>query len=633
MTYRLLSRTTHVLIDAGILATAFCLAYLLRFEGMLPREYFKQMVILLPYVVIGSLLVSFLFGVYQFIWRYVSIREMLIIGAGQGAALSVLVAVRFFFGPHFKLGEIPWSIVVLHPCLAFLGTGGIRMLRRVLYEKYGFLQQKSGGETKNVLLIGAGQAGVLAAKELANRSDLGLRVRGFIDDDQNKTGSVVCGVKVLGTTPRLPGLVQHHQIDEVIITMATARRKDMRRIVEICEQVGVPVKIIPGLYEILTGYVRVSAFREVRIEDLLGREVVEFDNHTPDITSRFANKRVMITGAGGSIGAELCRQLLLLNPSELLMLDKDENGLFEIDMELRRRNPTATLTPIIANVKNWERLDRVFERHRPEVVFHAAAHKHVPLMEVNPSEAILNNIIGTGHVVELAHHCQVETFVMISTDKAVNPTNVMGASKRLAEMIVQAKAAASRTRYSCVRFGNVLGSRGSVVPLFQKQIAGGGPLTVTHPDVTRYFMTIPEAAHLVIQAGSLGERGEIFVLDMGEPVKILDLAKDMIYLSGLKPGEDIEIEFIGLRPGEKLFEELMIGEEGLKATKYRKIFIAPPTEVDADKLSAILVRLGTAADQDDQVLIRQLLEEWFNGHDNAASAPGRRITFSAGQSQ
>jgi FlaA1/EpsC-like NDP-sugar epimerase len=632
MTYRLLSRTTQVVIDAGIVASAFCLAYLIRFEGMPPRPYFKQMVILLPYVMFGSLLVYFLFGVYRFIWRYVSIREMLIIGAGQGVALGVLAAIRYFFSPHFRLGEIPWSIAILHPCLAFLGTGGVRLLRRILYEKYGFLK-KSTGLARRVLLIGAGQAGVLAAKELAHRQDLGLHIQGFIDDDQNKVGKVVCGVKVLGTTQQLPSLVQQRRIDEVIITMATARRKDMRRIVEICEQVRVPMKVMPGLYEILTGYVRVSAFREVRIEDLLGREVVEFDDRIPEVLSRFANKRVMITGAGGSIGAELCRQLLLLNPAELLLLDKDENGLFEIEMDLRRRNPTATLTPIIANVKNWERLGRVFERHRPEVVFHAAAHKHVPLMEVNASEAILNNVIGTGHVVELAHHYQAETFVMISTDKAVNPTNVMGASKRLAEMIVQAKAATSQTRYSCVRFGNVLGSRGSVVPLFQKQIADGGPVTVTHPDITRYFMTIPEAAHLVIQAGSLGERGEIFVLDMGEPVKILDLAKDMIYLSGLKPGDDIEIEFIGLRPGEKLFEELLISEEGLKATKYRKIFIAPPTEVDAEKLSAMLVRLGTAADQDDQDLIRQLLEEWFNGRDNAASAPGRRITFSVAQSQ
>lgn len=628
MSYRLLNRSTQVLIDAGIMASAFCLTYFIRFEGMPPRSYFKQMIILLPYVVIGSLLVFALLGVYRFIWRYVSIREMLIIGAGQGVVFSVLVAVRYFFGPHFRVGEIPWSIVILHPYLAFLGTGGIRVLRRVLYEKYGFLRQPRV-RSKRVLLVGAGQAGVLAAKELTNRQDLGFHIQGFVDDDQAKAGRIVCGLKVLGTTEQLPHLVQRHRIDEVIITMATARRKDMRRIMQMCEQVKVPVRIMPALYEILTGRVHVSTFRKVHIEDLLGREVVEFDNFTPEVMSRFANKRVMITGAGGSIGAELCRQLLLLNPAELLMLDKDENGLFEIDLELRRRNPTATLTPLIANVKNRERLSRIFERHHPEVIFHAAAHKHVPLMEVNPSEAILNNVIGTRHVVELAHQYQVETFVLISTDKAVNPTSVMGASKRLAEMIVQAQAATSPTHFSCVRFGNVLGSRGSVVPLFQKQIAEGGPVTVTHPEATRYFMTIPEAVHLVIQAGSLGERGEIFVLDMGEPVKILDLARDMIFLSGLKPGEDIQIEFIGLRPGEKLFEELLIAEEEMKATKYKKIFIAPPAPVSAEHLSTMLAQLAEAAEQDDHALIHQLLGDWFRN--NASGAPGQTITFSAGQ--
>jgi FlaA1/EpsC-like NDP-sugar epimerase len=631
MIYRFYNRTTQVMIDAAIFATALFLAYLIRFEGIPPRSYFKQFWFLLPYIVIGSALVYFLAGIYHFIWRYVSIREMMSIATCQGVIFGAMIAGRFGIGSHYETAEIPLSVIILYTCLAYLGTAGIRMLRRILYEKYGFLKGKSDGNTKKVLLIGAGSAGVLAAKELAHRRDLGLRVQGFIDDDRDKAGRVIYGIKVIGTTEQLPSLVERHKIDEVIITIATARRKDMRRIVEICEQIPVPVKIMPGLYEILSGRVSVSTFREVRIEDLLGREVVEFDNHTPEVLSRFAGRRILITGAGGSIGAELCRQLLALNPSELLMLEKDESGLFEIDMELRRRAATTKLTPIIADVRNLERLRRVFERHRPEVIFHAAAHKHVPLMELNPSEAILNNVVSTKHLVELAHQYQVETFVMISTDKAVNPANVMGASKRLAEMIVQAKAGASQTRYSCVRFGNVLGSRGSVVPLFQKQIAEGGPVTVTHLEMTRYFMTIPEAAHLVIQAGSLGERGEIFVLDMGEPVKILDLAKDMIRLSGLKLGEDIEIELIGLRPGEKLYEELLISDEGTKTTQYKKIFIAPPTEVNAGKLEMMLTRLEAAAAQDDQSAIGEILEDWFNECENAASAPGRRISFSVSQ--
>ncbi|MCS6803931.1 MAG: nucleoside-diphosphate sugar epimerase/dehydratase [Acidobacteriota bacterium] len=627
MAYRFYSRTTQVTIDSVICALAFSLAYLLRFDGWPPARYADQWVTLLPYVVVGSILVYGVSGIYQFIWRYVSTREMLILAATQAAIGAALMVIRLTFGPTIRVLEIPLGIIALYPCLSFLGTGGVRMLRRLIAEQQAALRQPAAAPEKRVLLVGAGQAGVLAAKELSVRPDVGLRVQGFVDDDRAKLGRVIGGVRVLGTTEDLARLVHQYRVDQVIVTMATVRRRDLRRIVQTCEQIGVPVKIMPALYEILSGRVRVSTFRDVRIEDLLGRDVVQFDCDDQDVRRWFTGKRILITGAGGSIGSELCRQLLQFAPTQLLMLDKDENSLFEIHHELQRLGSATLLTPLITDIRHELRLRRIFERHRPQVIFHAAAHKHVPLMELNPSEAILNNVFGTRLLVDLADEHGVETFVMISTDKAVNPTNVMGASKRLAEMLVQAKAATSPTRFSCVRFGNVLGSRGSVVPLFQKQIAAGGPVTVTHPEVTRYFMTIPEAAHLVIKAGSLGEHGDIFVLDMGEPIRIVDLAKDMIRLSGLKPDEDISIEFIGLRPGEKLFEELLIGAEGVRVTRYEKIFIAPPTRVDVDQMQRVLARLEVAAKQDDPAAIAHVLEAWFNAHDTAASTPGRSLRF------
>lgn len=627
MGYRFYSRTTQVIIDSVICAIAFSLAYLLRFDGLPPERYTDQWLVLLPYVVTGSIVVFGVSGVYQFIWRYVSTREMLILAATQVVSGAGLAALRMSLGSTFRTLEIPLGIIVLYPCLSFLGTGGIRVLRRLIAEQQVALRQRPASAEKRVLLVGAGQAGALAAKELSVRHDVGLRVQGFVDDDRAKLGRVISGVKVLGTSEDLARLVHQYRVDQIIVTMATVRRRDLRRIVQTCEQIGVPVKIMPGLYEILSGRVRVSTFRDVQIEDLLGRDVVQFDCEDQEVRRWFTGKRILITGAGGSIGSELCRQLLRLDPAQVLMLEKDENSLFEIDHELKRQSSAAILTPLITDIRHEARLRRVFEQHRPQVIFHAAAHKHVPLMELNPSEAILNNVFGTRLLVDLADEYGVETFVMISTDKAVNPTNVMGASKRLAEMIVQAKAATSPTRYSCVRFGNVLGSRGSVVPLFQKQIAAGGPVTVTHPEVTRYFMTIPEAAHLVIKAGSIGEHGDIFVLDMGEPIRIVDLAKDMIRLSGLKPDEDISIEFIGLRPGEKLFEELLIGTEGLGVTRYQKIFIAPPTPVDITQMQQVLARLKVAAERDDHAAIAHVLEEWFNARDTAASTPGRSLRF------
>jgi len=607
---RLCSRTTQLLIDASIVALSLAIAYWIRFEGDIPEPDKNKLLSLLPYVVLLRILANYLLGVYSLVWRYVSLSDIPIMLKPIGACSLIFLSLRLFLPPDYAQYKLPLSVISVEFLLVFLGFLGARVLRRILYERAS--RRVAGGCEKRVLLVGAGLGGIMAVREVERNRGLGLKIVGFVDDNQKKVNTVIAGIKVLGTTANLEQLVHRLAIEEVIITIALASRKDIRRIVKICEAVPVKVKIIPGLYEILSGSVSVSKFREVRIEDLLGRDVVEFDNEAPEVQERFSGKRILITGAGGSIGSELCRQILRLHPQELILLDKDENSLFEIDAELRGL-ALCQITAVIADIRDQSHLKDIFQRHLPQVIFHAAAYKHVPLMELNPAEAILNNVIGTKHLVDLVDPYAVETFVMLSTDKAVNPANIMGASKRLAEMIVQTKALGSKTRLSCVRFGNVLGSRGSVVPIFQKQIAKGGPVTVTHPEVTRYFMTIPEAVYLVIQAGSLGRSGEIFILDMGEPVRIVDLAKDLIHLSGLKVGEDIDIEFIGLRPGEKLHEELLIGGEA-KATKFKKIFIESPTKIETQKLQEAIQELRQAAELNDPVKIYTILDTWFNGN-------------------
>jgi FlaA1/EpsC-like NDP-sugar epimerase len=454
----------------------------------------------------------------------------------------------------------------------------------------------------------------MTAREITRRRDLGMSVCGFLDDDPSKHKSVIQGVSVLGGTADLPLIVRTNRVDQVIITMANAHRKTIRRLVDLCETADVPVKIIPGLYEILGNQVTISNVRPVEIEDLLGRDTIDVDSWLEASQSSYQGRRVLITGAGGSIGRELCRQLATLDPASIVLLDKDENAVFEAERDLRAAfsDKNIQIVPVICDLRQAARLRNVFSRHLPQVVFHAAAHKHVPLLESNASEAVLNNITGTLRLLECAAEFNVNRCVMVSTDKAVNPTNIMGATKRVAELMFQAEAIrlnvnSSRNRhYSCVRFGNVLGSRGSVVPIFREQIRQGGPVTVTHPDVERYFMTIPEAAQLIIQAGAMGQRGEIFLLDMGEPVKVVDLAKDMIRLSGLTIGEDVDIEFTGLRPGEKLKEELLIADEGAKTTRYEKIFVAPPLQYDFVRLPDWVARLTRAAEAGDDLTIHDL---------------------------
>jgi FlaA1/EpsC-like NDP-sugar epimerase len=415
-------------------------------------------------------------------------------------------------------------------------------------------------------------------------------------------------VPVLGTTTELEEVARSERIDQIIITIANARRKTIRRIIELCDGTGLPVKIIPALHEILGNQVTVSNLRRVEIEDLLGRDSINIDEWLEGNRAAYRGKQILVTGAGGSIGRELCRQLLILEPATILILDKDENAVFEAERDLLaqcrlRQSETVTrIIPLIADLRFTGQLQRVFARYHPQIVFHAAAHKHVPLMESNAAEAVFNNIIGTRRLLDAAAAARVERCVMVSTDKAVNPTNIMGATKRVAELMFQARARhaeeeGSPTSYSCVRFGNVLGSRGSVIPIFREQIRRGGPVTVTHPDVVRYFMTIPEAAQLIIQAGAMGRKGEIYLLDMGDPVRVVDLARDMIHLSGLTPGEDIDIHFTGLRPGEKLKEELLIAEEGAKTTWFEKIFIAPPLHYNFERLSDMVNALAVAAEE------------------------------------
>jgi FlaA1/EpsC-like NDP-sugar epimerase len=531
---------------------------------------------------------------------------------------------------------VPISIVVIDFMLTASLMLGVRLFWRVTCENAARAKTQAMAAPLRALLVGAGDVGIMAAREIGRRRDLGLQVCGFVDDDPIKHKTVIQGVQVLGGAAEIPSIARAHRIDQVIITMANARRKTVRHILDLCEAAAVPVKIVPGLWEILGNHVTVSGVRPVDIEDLLGRDTIDVEAWLEASQGSYQGKRVLITGAGGSIGRELCRQIATLTPGSIILLDKDENSVFEAERELRSQlgGRPVEIFPVICDMRIASRLRNVFTQHNPHVVFHAAAHKHVPLLESNASEAVLNNIVGTVRLLECAAEFDVERCVMVSTDKAVNPTNIMGATKRVSELLFQAQATRLNAHpylirhYSCVRFGNVLGSRGSVVPIFREQIKSGRPITITHPDVERYFMTIPEAAQLIIQAGALGHRGEIFLLDMGEPVKVVELAKDMIRLSGLTLGEDIDIEFTGLRPGEKLKEELLIAEEGAKTTHFEKIFVAPPLQYDFNRLDHWVEKLTEAAEADEDAAIYKIFSEMGIGfhpaqlknNENAAEA-------------
>ncbi len=605
---RLKNRPVQYILDVSVLSGAFLVAYAIRFEFHVSAETFRKALTQLPLVVLLQFAALSAFGAYTFIWRYIGLAETLVFLRAALAATAPLLVMRLALPETLQEYRIPLSVIVIDACLGFCGVLSLRVLRRFMWERWERGTRAADVvERKRVLLVGAGRAGVLALREILGRGDSGLNVRGFVDDDPAKQDSVIQGVHVLGTTAELPGLVRHLAIEEVVITIAQAPRKEILRIVRVCEETPVRVRIMPGIWEILQGDVAVSSIRDVEIEDLLGRDPVRLDEG--ELQRFLVGSVVMVTGAGGSIGSELARQVARLGPRQLLLVERAEFALFDVDREIRRRWPNSSPVAVVADVGDEARMRRVFENHRPQIILHAAAHKHVPLMEANASEAIRNNVLNTALLGTLAGEYGVDVFVMISTDKAVRPTSVMGASKRVAELVVQGFDRRYRTRFVAVRFGNVLGSTGSVIPIFREQIRTGGPVTITHPDMVRFFMTIPEASQLVLQAATLGGGGEIFVLDMGEPVRIVDLAHEMIGLSGLKPNEDIDVVFTGVRPGEKLYEEMGTDEENVAPTGHPKILIGKIAPMPPDVVDRALVKLQRLAEDGCEDAIRRFLME------------------------
>ena len=612
----LLATGIQAFLDLSLLTTAFVAAYLLRFDFTIPEDETRNFLTQLPLVVLLQFVALTISGSRASIWRYTDLAHLKSFLYAAFASLAIVVGLRLGLPHNLQAWRVPLSVNFIDVVLAFGAAYAIRVVRRAEYEyKQKQVQLKkhvnsngNGQKKRSVLLIGAGRAGLLAAKEIEARGDLDLEIKGFVDDDRAKLGrSVVQRHRVLGTTADLPRLVAGLKINHVIITIAHASRHQIHRIVKICEAIPVKVRIIPELYEIIEGKVEISRIRDVEIEDLLGREPVQLD--TESIMKELAGKTVMVTGAGGSIGSELARQVQRFEPARLLLVERAEFALFDIDLELRAGNPNRAIVPLVADVGDETRMRAIFSLYRPQVVIHAAAHKHVPLMESNSTEAVQNNVLNTRQLAELSGEFQAEVFVLVSTDKAVRPTSVMGASKRAAELVVQDLNGAYETRFVAVRFGNVIGSAGSVIPIFREQIRNGGPVTVTDKRMKRYFMTIPESAQLVLQASVLGRGGEVFVLHMGEPVRIMDLAETLITLSGLKPHEDIRIVETGMRPGEKLYEELRFETEETVPTAHPKIFInkleTPDPETVATALR-VLTRLVQERNEDE---VRRFLND------------------------
>lgn len=512
----------------------------------------------------------FITNTYNTLWRYASVEEMFKI-----TLANVISNFLTFFILNLINPQLTTGFAIVNCILDTAFTGGIRISYRAARR---FKNYNIPADGKNVLIVGAGDAGVSILREYRGNPRIEDKIIGFIDDDVFKQGTYINGYKVLGELSELDKLVKEHRVQEIIIAMPSVEPDTIREIVNECKKTKCKTKIVPSLSNLIDSKDLTKQIREVEIEDLLGRDPINLNNI--EICGYLKDKRVLVTGGGGSIGSELCRQIANFDPAELIILDIYENNAYDLQNELKRKMPHLNLKVLIGSVRDEDRMEQIFRKYRPQVVFHAAAHKHVPLMEDSPREAIKNNVLGTLNTAQMADKYHVEKFVLISTDKAVNPTNIMGASKRLCEMIVQSINKASKTEFVAVRFGNVLGSNGSVIPLFKKQIASGGPVTVTHEKIIRYFMTIPEASQLVIQAGAMAKGGEIFILDMGEPVKIIDLARDLIRLSGFEPDVEISIEITGLRPGEKLYEELLLNEEGIANTTHSKILIGKPGDLD-----------------------------------------------------
>ena len=582
-----------ILSDAVLINLAYILAFYFRYNYANFRFYssnYKDIAVIVTVIYIACF---YVFKLYESLWSYASIDEfMLVIGGCLAANLATIAFVKIS-GHGFAYGV---SIIACAFSIIFIV--GFRMSFRI-YGRFESIMNCNASkiERKRVMIIGAGAAAAMVIKEMKSSSQSKYMPVAVIDDEVYKKGKNIMGVKVVGSRKDIPSIAKSKAIETILIAIPTIEDDDKKQILEICKKTNCKIEIIPGMYEIINGKVSLSSIRKVDIEDLLGRKAVQLD--MKGIASYIHDKSILVTGGGGSIGSELCRQILRFEPKQLIILDIYENNAYDLQNELKYKYPKLDLKVLIASVRDKRRLESIFETYSPNIVFHAAAHKHVPLMEESPMEAIKNNVFGTFNVAECAHKFNAERFVMISTDKAVNPTNVMGATKRMCEMIIQSIDKISETRFVAVRFGNVLGSNGSVIPLFKNQIAHGGPVTLTNKYITRFFMTIPEAAQLVLQAGAFAEGGEIFVLDMGKPVKIYDLAWDLIKLSGFEPNKDIKIEITGLRPGEKLYEELLMSEEGLINTKHEKIFIGKPTFSDLDVMKERMKELAEIIEKDD----------------------------------
>lgn len=593
----LIRRGALVCYDVAAVALSSYLALLLRFDlhpNLIPVSYLEVLWQTVWLSMLATVAVFAVFRLYNSLWTYAGTTEMvhMLCACVVDAVVNMCI---MLLNHREQLYPLPRSFYMLYGVFligfTMCGRFGYRAVRIM-----GARMRVEKGKQRHVMVVGAGSAGSSLIKEIQNSQHINKRLVGVIDDDPAKRGTFIHGVRVVGTREDIIDRAAALAVDEIMIALPSASAREIKEIVEICKETGCELKRLPGIYQLVNGEVSISKLKDVDVNDLLGRDpvIVNLDA----IMDYVSGQVVLVTGGGGSIGSELCRQIASHEPRQLIIVDIYENNAYSIQQELLHDYPQLNLVVLIASVRNTKRMDDIFAMYRPAIVYHAAAHKHVPLMENSPNEAVKNNVLGTWKVVQAADKYKVRRFVMISTDKAVNPTNIMGASKRICEMIIQTYNHRSQTEFVAVRFGNVLGSNGSVIPLFQRQIEQGGPVTVTHPEIIRYFMTIPEAVSLVLQAGAYAKGGEIFVLDMGEPVKILDLAKNLILLSGHKPGEDIKIEFTGLRPGEKLYEEMLMDEEGMQHTPNRLIHIGQPIELDEERFLAQLQQLKDYVEQE-----------------------------------
>jgi FlaA1/EpsC-like NDP-sugar epimerase len=605
--------------DAILISIALLLTHFLRFDFGFPEQFSRPLKIVLPLVLAVKLSTFYFFDLYSGMYRYTSISDLFsIIKASTISSLLIIASILYIT----RFQGYSRSVFIIDWCFTIFLISWFRICIRIYFEHISsnktlletlrsvmiYHKRKRIG-SKNLFIVGAGNCGEQIFREICCNENLKYNVIGFLDDDPKKIGKKIHGIPILGSIDELDVLSKKELADEVLIAIPSANSMQMQRIVAKCKNCGLEFKTIPSYGELINGRVTINSIREVEYRDLLGRESVKLDRE--EIGSYLKNQCILVTGAGGSIGSELCRQIYRFEPSKIILLERAESPLHDIELELRTRHKNIEIVPILGDIREKESLERIFQDQKPQTVFHAAAYKHVPMLENQPWKAIDNNIWGTLQLIEVVNQNNVDRFVFVSSDKAVRPTNVMGATKRVSEILIQSlnSCGISKTRFMIVRFGNVVGSAGSVIPLFKKQIKSGGPVTVTHPDVTRYFMTIPEACQLILQAGAMGKGGEIFVLDMGTPIKIVDLARDLIRLSGFIPDEEIKIEYIGLRPGEKLYEELITEGEGIIPTKHEKIMVLRGKECSLPVLNGHMTKLISVSRQQDVGLIRQNLKD------------------------